>query len=230
MARTKKQPRPESISGMYFAIPKTVTDSVSFKGATSSAKALLFALMQQHNGINNGHLHLTKGWLSNQGWTCDESNRKATKGLIERGLVVQTRWGGLNAGTSMYALTWYAITNWDDLQITAKGYHRGAYMLCKLPPTPRRKPPARKQQPHHDDRDSSGSTTELVRQLAGSTTEPEKLLFDTFTGSTAENNVVIPLPPVKSIKRIVGVKGKSGITKIKPNLTVSELSVMGLIH
>lgn len=208
---------------MYFAIPKAVTDSVSFKGATSAAKALLFALMQQHNGINNGHLHLTKGWLSAQGWTCDESNRKATKELIERDLVIQTKWGGLNAGTNKYALTWYDITNYVGLDITKAGYLLSAWSLCKLPPTPRRKAPVKQQQRRHDERDSASSTTELVSQLASSTTEPEKPLLRTFTGSTTENNVVIPLLPVKkTTKRIVGVKGKSGILQSKtpslPNL------------
>jgi hypothetical protein len=208
MARKKQ--RPESISGMYFAIPKTVTDSGSFKGATSTAKALLFALMQQHNGNNNGHMHLTKGWLNKQGWTCDESNRKATKELIERGLVIQTKWGGLNAGANLYALTWYDINNYVGLDVTAKGYQRGAYALCKLPPTPRRKAPA-KQQRHHDDRDSASSTNELVGKSAGSTSESEKPLLRNFTGSTTENNVVIPLLPIKkTTTRIVGVKTKSG--------------------
>jgi hypothetical protein len=32
-------------------------------------------------------------------------------------------------------------------------------------------------------------------------------------GTIVENNVVIPLPPIKFIKRIVGIKGRSGIPK-----------------
>jgi hypothetical protein len=230
MARLKKLQRPESISGGYSSIPWSVMDSVSFMGASDKAKALLFALMRQHNGQNNGHLHLAKKWLYKQGWTCDENNRKACHELIERGLIIQTQLGGLNMGANLYALTWYDISNYVGLDITAKGYQRGAYTLCKLPPTPRRKPPAKKQIERHNYRDSTGSTTELVMQSAGSTTERIKPIFGTFTGSVVENNVVIPLPHVKSVKRIVGVKGKSGIAKANLITSAGSLAVSGLIH
>lgn len=124
MSRRKKT-RLESISGGYGAIPWAVMDSLSFKGSSDKAKALLFALMRQHNGANNGHYQLTKNWLYAQGWTCDESNRKACHELIERGLVVQTRWGGLNMGTNLFAVTWYPITNYVGLDITSTSFDRG---------------------------------------------------------------------------------------------------------
>lgn len=191
MAR-KKQARPETISGGYGAIPLVVMDSVSFKGASDKAKALLFALMRQHNGSNNGRLHLAKKWLYNQGWTCDENNRKARKELIERGLIVQTKWGGLNMGADWFALTWYPITNYVGLEITAVNFIRGAYSLCTMPPTRRRKPPNKKSM-RHDDRDSSDTTTETARPIAITTTE---------------HNVLIPLPIVKTDKRTLEIKAK----------------------
>ena len=219
MARQSKKSRPEFISGGYGAIPWIVIDSISFKGASDKAKALLFALMRQHSGNNNGHLHLAKKWLYNQGWTCHENNAKARKELIERGLVVQTKWGGLNMGADLFALTWHDITNYVGLDITAKSYVRSAYQLCKLPPTPRRKPPVKgadgkqKMLPSH--RTSAVPVTVPVESLAGTTTVPVKPLLDSFTGTTTENNVFIPLHTVNSVKRIVGVKGKSGIAKQK---------------
>ncbi|ADI29535.1 hypothetical protein [Methylotenera versatilis] len=213
MARKNKQARLESISGGYGAIPWTVLDSVSFKGASDKAKALLFALMRQHTGNNNGRLHLAKKWLYNQGWTCHENNSKARNELIERGLIVQTKWGGLNMGADLFALTWYDITNFVGLDITAKGYSRGAYLLCNLTPTPRRKPPVIKQNALTDDRTSPVPTTVLAKQSTGTTTVPKTALLDHFTGTTTENNVFIPLHTVNSVKRIVGVKAKSGIRK-----------------
>ena len=215
MVRKSKKERPESISGPYSTIPWSVIDSVSFKGSSDKAKALLLALMRQHNGSNNGHLHLAKKWLYNQGWTCDESNRKACRELLERGLIIQTRWGGLNMGPNWFALTWHTISNYVGLDITAKGFNKGAYALCNLLPTPRRKPPVKKQSGLHDDRDCIGTTTETPRQSAITSTEPVKPLLSTLTGTTTENNVITPLPPVKSGKRIVGVKGKSGIARPK---------------
>ena len=217
MAGKTKKSRPESISGGYGAIPWMVMDSVSFKGASDKAKALLFALMRQHSGNNNGHLHLAKKWLYNQGWTCHENNAKARNELIERGLIIQTKWGGLNMGADLFALTWYDITNYVGLDISAKSYHRSAYMLCKLPPTSRRKPPVKsanekqKMLPSH--RTSAVPVTVPVDTLTGTTTVPVEPLLGTFTGTTTENNVFIPLPPVNSLKRIVGVKAKIGVRK-----------------
>lgn len=206
MAR-KKQARPETISGGYGPIPWAVMDSVSFKGASDKAKSLLFALMRQHNGCNNGHFHLAKKWLYNQGWTCDENNRKARKELIERGLIVQTKWGGLNMGPDLFAVTWYPISNYVGLEITAVNFIRGAYSLCTMPPTARRKPPNKKSM-RHDNRDSSDTTTETGVQSTGTTTELVKPLLSTLTVTTTEHNVFIPLPIVKTDKRTVGVKTK----------------------
>lgn len=208
MAR-KKQVRLESISGGYGAIPWAVMDSVSFKGASDKAKSLLFALMRQHHGTkgNNGHLHLAKKWLYNQGWTCDEGNRKACHELIARGLITRTRWGGLNMGSNLFALTWYPITSYVGLDITAASYVRGAYSLCNLPPTARRKPPIKKSM-LHDNRDSSDTTTETAKLSASTTTELVKPHLSTLTITTTEHNVITPLPTVKTVKRIVGVRAK----------------------
>ncbi len=213
MARKNKQARAETISGGYAAIPWAAIDSVSFKGASDKAKALLFALMRQHTGSNNGRLHLAKKWLYKQGWTCHENNSKARNELIERGLIVRTKYGGLNMGADLFALTWYDITNYVGLDISAKSYSRGAYTLCNLVPTPRRKPPMVKKKMLPNDRTSSVPVIVLAKQSTGTTTVPKTALLDTFTGTTTENNVFIPLHTVNSVKRIVGVKGKSGIAK-----------------
>jgi hypothetical protein len=213
MARLKKSQRPELITGGYAPIPWSVLDSNSFKGASDKAKSLLYALMRQHTGNNNGHLHLARKWLQNQGWTCDESNRKATKELIERGLIIQTKWGGLNMGPNLYALTWHIISNYIGLDICAKSYSYRAYHLCTLPATARRKPPSKKKNGHLDDRDSAASLDETADLLTGSTAEHIEGFFSAPTAPTIENNVVIPLPRNKKQKRIVGVKGKSGIKK-----------------
>ena len=217
MARKSKQARPETVSGGYGAIPWAVMDSISFMGATDKAKALLFALIRQHNGSNNGRFHLAKKWLYNQGWTCPENNSKARNELIQRGLVVQTKWGGLNMGADLFALTWYDITNYVGLDISAKSYSRGTYTLCNLKPTPRRKPPITKQNARLNDRTSAVPTTVLAKESTGTTTVPKTALLDTFTVTTTENNVFIPLHTINSVKRIVGVKAKSGIRKIHSN-------------
>lgn len=124
----KKQKRPvEAISGLYAAIPHGVLDSIAFKGASHTAKAMLFELMRQHSGKNNGHLHLTYSWLEGRGWKSRDVIQRAKDVLIERNLLIQTRQGGLNIGASRYAVTWLAISNFVELDIDAKSYHPGAW-------------------------------------------------------------------------------------------------------
>lgn len=222
MARNKKTKRPESISGGYSSIPWIVLDSQSFIGATDKAKALLWALIRQHNGQNNGHLHLAKKWLYEKGWTCHENNSKARDELIERGLIQQTKWGGLNAGPDFFAVTWLDITNYIALDIGPRGFERGAYSLCNLPPTKRR-PPPKKKSALSDSRYSSVPVVGIGDSSAGTTVVSKKITFRALAGTTAENNVFIPLPLHKSFKRIVGIKGKSGIPK--SNLLLNAQSI-----
>lgn len=213
MTRKKKLIRPESISGGYSAIPWAVQDSVSFIGASDKAKALLFALMRQHNGRNNGHLHLTKNWLAKQGYTCPASNIKARNELLERDLIEQTKWGGLNMGANLFALTWLTIDNYVGLDIVAKSYRRGAYALCNLAPTPRRKQPIKKQNARFSQCSSDVSHSVTGETLTGSVSEAVKALSSTLTVSVSENNVITPLPVPNNVNRIVGLKGKSGVQK-----------------
>lgn len=212
MARLKKDQYPEKVSGGYSTIPHSVLDSASFIGASDKARSLILALARQHNGHNNGHLHLAKSWLAKQGYTCPASNLKATKELIERGLIIQTKWGGLNLGANLYALTWHIVSNFVGLEIQAKHYAKGAYQLCKLPPTERRKQPIRKVK-QFTECNSASSVSEAGEVKPSSLGETIKPDFDVIAGSLSENNVVIPLPRNNSIKRVVGAKGKSGKQK-----------------
>ena len=199
MAR-RKEKRPESVSGGYSAIPWVVLDSVSFMGASDKAKSLLFALMRQHNGSNNGRLHLAKGWLNKHGWKYDTGNLNARNELIERGLIVQTKYGGLNMGAHFFALTWLDITNYVGLDIEPRGYRKGAYSLCNLDPTKRRKQPVKKSE-LIDHRASAVSTIDSEQLRAVSTIDSEKRLFIKSTVSTIEHNVITPLPTNNLIKR-----------------------------
>ena len=131
----KKQKRPvEAINGLYSAIPHAVLDSVAFKGASYPAKALIFELMRQHDGKNNGHLHLSFSWLAGRCWKSRDVIQRARAELLKRNLVIQTRQGGLNMGASRYAITWLAISNFVGLDIQAKSYHPGAWaFMNELP-------------------------------------------------------------------------------------------------
>lgn len=133
-----RQKRPvEAVTGRYGAIPHAILDSAAYRLASHPAKALLFELLRQHTGGNNGHLHLATGWLAERGWNSRDVIQRAKTELQERRLILQTRQGGMNMGASLYALTWLDITNFVGLQITAREYHRGAWALMDPLPTGR---------------------------------------------------------------------------------------------
>ncbi len=186
-------------------------DSRAFIGASDRAKSLLFALLRQTNVSNNGRLQLTDRWLAEHGWLSAGLNAKARQELLERGLIVQTRSGGLNAGCNWFALTWLQITNFAGLDVSANTYHKGAWNCCTLPATARRKPPE-KQITHSDYRSSTTPTTGAVEAPTTPTTGAKTALFSDLTTPATGNNVLHHYPPAQQgkDKRIVGKTGRSG--------------------
>jgi len=132
--KSKKAPL-EAVTGTYTAVPHTLLDSAAFQGASHRAKALLFELIRQHAGKNNGHFHLAISWLKKRGWLSADQIQKAKVELLERNLIIKTRLGGLGAGGDLYAVTWLPISNFVGLDIQAKNYHPGAWRFTDdLPP------------------------------------------------------------------------------------------------
>ncbi len=203
----KKRRYLENFTGNFARIPHAVTDGNAFIGLTDHGKALLFALMRQHNGNNNGRLQLTNKWLAAHGWLSKSMNEKSINELIERGLIITTRLGGLNAGCNWYALTWLPISDYSKLDISANQYKQGCWVECQLPPTKRRKPPLQKQKKPPDYRDRPVPTTGVAKQFTVPTTGSRASISIRSTTPTTGNNVSMPYTPLKTNngrKRIVG--------------------------
>jgi hypothetical protein len=138
----KLQKRPkESVDGSYSAIPHRVLDSAAFTGASYTAKALLFEVIRQHSGSNNGRLQLTSSWLKTRGWVSRSVIQRAMEELISRNLIIRTKIGGLNMGAAQFAVTWLSITNFIGLDIAAKDYRKGGYALFGNLPFPKNTKP-----------------------------------------------------------------------------------------
>jgi hypothetical protein len=135
MAKATRKPA-EAVSTRYTALPHALLDSVAFMGASHRARSLLLDLMRQHNGGNNGHIQAATGWLQKRGWASIGQIQKAKAELVERGLIVRTKAGGLNAGADLYALTWLPVSNFVGLDISANQYHQGAWSLLNPLPLP----------------------------------------------------------------------------------------------
>lgn len=210
MARKSKRP-PEQIKGAYSAIPHAVLDSGAFIGATDKAKSLLFALMRQTNGSNNGHLQLTDKWLRARGWTSASQNKKARDELIERRLIIQTRQGGLNSDCNRYAVTWLKISNFVGIELSAQTYHEGAWGLCNLPATKRRTPPKKHETPTVQRRSAtpySGAVNELATPYSGAKTA----LLEGSATPYSGNNVIHHLPAIE-VDGAVSVKSDAGLSQ-----------------
>lgn len=207
MSRQKKPD--EAVRGRYAALPHAVLDSPAYTGASIAAKALLNEVARQHNGTNNGRLHLSHKWLAPRGWQSKSTVEKARTELIERGLIVQTKQGGLFVGASWHALTWLPILNHVGLETSPSTYHPGGWQFCDLPPTARRKPPMKKiSQPVH--RGSTDPTTGAVDSPTDPTAGAIKPVFGTSPDPYTGDDVCIPLPPTENLSAIQQFKARIG--------------------
>lgn len=198
MAKSKKPQ--EAVNSSYAALPHNVLDSVALMGASHTARSLLFDIVRQHNGRNNGRMQLYAPWLRKRGWASCATIQKAKKELVQRGLIVQTRQGGLNAGPNYYGLTWLPISNFVGLDIGAKDYHPGAWAFLNNLSIGKKRVC------------SSGNWngavpangTDALLAVPGNGTK--RVLYRAIAVPDNGNNVCLPLPTYKLAKRIVGKK------------------------
>ncbi len=196
MAKHKKPL--EAAQGLYTALPHALLDSVAFMGASHTARSLLCELLRQHNGGNNGHLQLTSSWLKKRGWNSSDVLHRAKLDLIERGLIIQTRQGGLNAGANLYAVTWLLISNFVGLDIKSKDYHPGKWRFMDSSPV------IGKHKLSSVSRCSTAPSNGMADQLAAPSHGTKTALSDHSTAPSNGNNEYIPISTKKNQKWVIG--------------------------
>ena len=204
---TKRKKPDEPVSGSYTPIPHMVLDSVAFKGLSYSGKSLLFDILRQHTGFNNGHLQLYTEWLYKRGWKSAGTIQKAKEELLERGLIVKTRWGGFNAGADFFALTWLVISNYSGLDITRQNYLPGAWTFMDRLQVPE------KRKASSELRNGSVPESGIAQVSTVLKSGTERSIFGESLIPRSGNNECLPLPADKTVKRVVGRKGRSGISR-----------------
>lgn len=191
-------------------------DSRAYQGATPTAKALLFEVLRQHSGDDNGHMHITHKWLSPRGWGSKETVERARDELLKRGLIVQTKQGGLFIGASLYAVTWLPISNHVGLETSPNTYHPGLWHCCDLPPTPRRNPPVKKiSQPDH--RGSPAPTIGAANESPAPTIGAIEAISTPSPAPTIGDAVSTPVMGQKNLSAVQRFQ-----TRIGGRLTVPE--------
>lgn len=200
MAKSKKPI--EAVSGSYTPLPHALLDSVAYMGASARAKAMLIELVRQHNGRNNGQFQLSIGWLRKRGWTSTRAIQLGKAELIERGLAIQTKRGGLNAGPDRYALTWLNVSDYAGLDLKPGTFAPGAWRFADPPPVMSKRQPPPPESRTKKRKASSGSENSTVPVLGpvSATTVPvvrtKTALFARPTVPTTGNNEVTSSLPV----------------------------------
>jgi hypothetical protein len=200
MAR-KSNKDTEQVSGGYSVIPHSVMDSTAFMGASHPARSLLFELMRQHNGRNNGHMQLASCWLALRDWKSADVAQRAKLELITRQLAIKTRLGGLNAGPDLWAVTWLPISDYAGItEVSPMTYHPGAWHFMS-PPVPI---------PKRDERSGRRNSAVPGGRIANPPAVPgdgtKTALSDPLTVPSNGNNVVTSSPRRSVALRVVGKK------------------------
>lgn len=125
--RTARRTVPEPLETAFAGVPITVLDSEAYKRCRMPARALLMELVRQHNGRNNGHLHLAREYLRRRGMSSPDVTHRATKQLQDLGLIVMTKQGGLSIGPSLFAVTWLKVSDFRGLEMAPSEYPRGKW-------------------------------------------------------------------------------------------------------
>ncbi len=212
--RSKKAP--EAVSGSFSAVPHAVLDSDAFQGAGHPARSLLYELIRQLSGRNNGHLQLASPWLKKRGWNSADVVQRTKAELLTRQLAIKTRLGGLNAGPDLWAVTWLLISDYSGLtEVSALTYHPGAWHFLN-PPVPI---------PKRDGRSVSRRSAVPSPGMAGALAVPSPGTKTALSEAQAVpphgNNVSTNTPPAAAAvavparrpaqpHRIVGAAGRSG--------------------
>ena len=136
-------------------------------------------------------------WMKKRGWTSNDVLHRAKLKLIERGLIIQTRQGGLNAGVNLYAVTWLPISNFVGLDIQSKHYYPGAWRFMDTLPA------IGKHKLSSVSRCGTAPPDGAKTALSGASTAPSNGNNEYTHTST------VPFI-VKGKRPVVGAKGKSG--------------------
>lgn len=114
----------------FVKIPFVVLNGAAYVGVSAHARMLLFDLVSQYRGDNNGDLCAAFSMMKLRGWKSTHTLQAAKLELIEAGLIVETRKGSRPSKASLYAVTWYAMDDCGGkLEVSAQAFPRGAYKL-----------------------------------------------------------------------------------------------------
>lgn len=109
-------------------MPYELLESKEYSSLSHPAKALLFEIMLQYVGTNNGRMLVSRAKLKPRGWRSADVIDRAKKELIEREFIVETVKGHRPNKASWYACTWWTLDRHPEFDsAVVSTFRRGAY-------------------------------------------------------------------------------------------------------
>lgn len=125
-----KEAKQKRDGGAFIQLPMSVLNSRAYIDCSPYARMLLFDLLAQYRGNNNGDLSPCWKFMRPRGWRSEATLMKAKRELIEVELIVETRKGARPNKASLYAVTFYALDDCGGkLEMSPRSFPRGAYKL-----------------------------------------------------------------------------------------------------
>lgn len=116
------RPKKARSSERFVGIPHWVMNDPAFRSLSHRARALLFDVMLQYNGRNNGSLVICEKAMRPLGWMSKDGLTKAKRELVDGYLLVVTRVGARPNRAAWYAMSWRALDVVEGLDIDPKKY------------------------------------------------------------------------------------------------------------
>jgi hypothetical protein len=104
----RKRKRAKWGGGEFNALPREFSRSAVLKSLSPHESKLFLDLQAQYGGWNNGDLCVTWKVMHVRGWKSRTTLQLAKKGLLAKGVILETRRGGRNR-CALYALSIYQI-------------------------------------------------------------------------------------------------------------------------
>jgi hypothetical protein len=95
-------------TGSFVSLPHDLLSHDSFSTLRTRATKLLIDIAAQYRGGNNGDLCAPLSLMKKRGWNSSDQLFKAKDELVDRGLILVSRHGGMNK-CNLYAITWQPI-------------------------------------------------------------------------------------------------------------------------
>lgn len=96
----------EGEKGNVICTPGRLYRHVNYRRMRPSAKAVLWDIVAEYDGTNNGYLSAEWNKMQDCGWGSEHTVREAIAELLHYGWLVKTQIGGRDHRPNLYGITW----------------------------------------------------------------------------------------------------------------------------